>query len=103
MKKVGEFLKKSREARNLSQGDVSTHLGYNTPQFISNWERGLSLPPVTTLKSLAKLYKINADELFQMILEEHLEQTAESLRQKFEEENLKYSKQRKSRTALSGS
>lgn len=83
MKKCGDFLRKSRENQKLSQSEVSSHLGYSTPQFISNWERGVSQPPVVIIKTLAKLYKIDAEVLFNIILDEQIEATRKSLRQKF--------------------
>lgn len=87
MTKYGEFLKKSREAQGLSQKDVSTHLGYNTSQFISNWERGISQPPVSILRTLAKLYQIDAETLFNVLLEAQIEMVRTSLREKFTEES----------------
>jgi transcriptional regulator with XRE-family HTH domain len=91
MNSCGDFLKRCREAQNLSQKDVSTHLGYNTSQFISNWERGLSQPPIPTIRTLAKLYKIEADVLFNVILETQVELVRKSLRQKFIEDHSKSS------------
>ncbi len=91
MNSCGDFLKKCREAQNLSQKDVSTHLGYNTSQFISNWERGLSQPPIPTIRTLAKLYKVEADVLFNVILEAQVELVRQSLRQKFVEDYSKVS------------
>lgn len=55
---VGRFLQKSRLAASLSQREVAARLGYTTPQFVSNWERGLSLPPLRTLPELASLLKV---------------------------------------------
>lgn len=83
MKKCGDFLKQSRDAQGLSQRDVSSVLGYNTSQFISNWERGLSLPPIPTLRKLAKIYKIDAEVLFNVILEAQVEIVTQSLKEKF--------------------
>ena len=101
MNKCGNFLKKCRETQGLSQKDVSAQLGYNTSQFISNWERGLSQPPIPSLRKLAKLYKIDAEVLFNVILEAQVELVRHTLREKFVEENLKTSKDRSSvRTAL---
>ncbi len=57
------YLKKHRILANKTQKEVSDHLGYITPQFVSNWERGLSTPPIKDLKAIAKLYKLNQDEL----------------------------------------
>lgn len=59
-----KLLKKLRINAELSQRDVSDALGYSTPQFISNWERGVSYPPIRALKTLAKLYDVDAEELF---------------------------------------
>ena len=42
---LAKGLKQKRVAAGLSQRDVSDELGYSTPQFISNWERGISCPP----------------------------------------------------------
>lgn len=83
MKKCGEFLKQSREAQGLSQRDVSDALGYNTSQFISNWERGLSLPPIPVLRKLAKVYNVDAEVIFNAILEAQVEMVTQNLKEKF--------------------
>jgi transcriptional regulator with XRE-family HTH domain len=49
---VGRLLKAARENAGLRQSDVAKKLGYSSPQFISNWERGLSLPPLDRLPKL---------------------------------------------------
>lgn len=51
----------------LSQRDVSDTLGYSTPQFISNNERGISAPPLRDIPKLAKLYNTDARFLFECI------------------------------------
>jgi transcriptional regulator with XRE-family HTH domain len=48
-KKLGTYLKDVREDANLTQADVSHKLGYTSPQFISNIERGISVVPLKTL------------------------------------------------------
>lgn len=60
---LGTYLKSKREAAGLSQIDVSQTLGYSSPQFVSNWERGLAKPPSKSLAKLVKIYKLNSDEL----------------------------------------
>lgn len=69
-RKYGEYLKNIRLKSNFSQGEVARKLGYSTAQFISNWERGVSKPPVTILKQLSKIYSKNPDELFNDYLEQ---------------------------------
>lgn len=73
MKKRGRlaaFLKERRVEVGLTQSDVARKLGYSSPQFISNWERGLANPPVFILRDLTKMYKVSADQMFQLLLEE---------------------------------
>lgn len=82
-KQLASFLKASRVKAGLSQKDVANHLGYETPQFISNWERSISSPPVTSLKKLAELYGVSAEKLFEIVLAEEITTVTESLRRKF--------------------
>ena len=67
---LGTFLKEARVARNLSQWDVAKKIGYSSPQFISNLERGISSPPLKLLRVLVDLYEISPRELVQVIAEE---------------------------------
>jgi transcriptional regulator with XRE-family HTH domain len=64
---VGRFLRESRLRAHLTQFEVASHLRYSTPQFISNWERGISLPPLTTMPRIAALYSISAREFIAAI------------------------------------
>lgn len=60
--RFGRWLKARREQVGLKQADVAKPLGYTNPQFISNWERGISDPPVGAYVVLMRLYKIRKDE-----------------------------------------
>lgn len=77
-------LRTSRLKAGLSQAETADKLGYSTPQFISNWERGVSRPPIRSLKKLASLYKMSAEGLFEEILKEELAIVTIDLRRKFE-------------------
>lgn len=81
--KLAEFLKNKRIAANLTQMDVAKHLGYSSAQFISNWERGLSSPPAKVVRLISKLYKIPAEEIFEVIIQISLEETELNLRRQF--------------------
>ncbi|MGZ3795644.1 MAG: helix-turn-helix domain-containing protein [Pseudobdellovibrionaceae bacterium] len=83
VKALSDFLKEKRTQAGLSQKDVADKLGYSSAQFISNWERGLSSPPMHTLKKLAEMYSVNVDEMFDVILESALEQVRIDLQKKF--------------------
>lgn len=82
---LASFLKEARAMSGLSQRDVSVHLGYDTPQFISNWERGVSSPPVSIVKKLAELYRVSADDLFEVLLQEELRITTQNLQKRFKQ------------------
>ena len=63
LKVVGGFLKGAREKAGLTQQDVARELNYSTPQFVSNWERGISLPPLDVMPLLAEVLKISPRNL----------------------------------------
>lgn len=59
-----------REKAGLTQKDVSEALGYTTPQFISNVERGRCRFPVEKLPKLKRLYRLSNDQVIEMIMGE---------------------------------
>lgn len=80
---LGKYFQEKRLKQDLSQKDVASHLGYSTPQFISNWERGISTPPLSAIPQLAKIYKVSPDEMFNKILDMTLRQTKQNLIQEY--------------------
>lgn len=68
LKDFGSFLKSSRKKQNLSQGDLAAVLGYESPQYISDWERGASSIPMKKLVQVSKALKISEEELFEKVL-----------------------------------
>ena len=66
--------KAMRRKVGLSQRDVASKLGYSTPQFISNWERGVSYPPLGGIKKLAQLYKVVPIEIVGQIKESEIKE-----------------------------
>lgn len=67
MSDFGNFMKNLRKKANLSQNDVAVEMGYSSPQFISNWERGVSTPPLSSVKTISKLYKTSAVDIFKAL------------------------------------
>lgn len=57
------YLRLLRSNARLSQGDVAKAMGYTSAQFVSNWERGLSVPPASAFEQLAKIFKTPYDDL----------------------------------------
>jgi transcriptional regulator with XRE-family HTH domain len=70
MRTLNEYLRQKRIDCDLSQLDVARVLGYASPQFVSNWERGLVSPPLETILVLIGLYKIAPSEIINRIIDE---------------------------------
>lgn len=66
-KDLAQYLKRKRGEARISQIEVAKQLGYTTPQFISNWERGVSSPPLEKLGEIARIYKIPRRELVEKV------------------------------------
>ena len=67
---LGVHLQAKRVKAGLSQGNVAKQLGYSSPQFVSNFERGLCAPPLSKLKLLVRLYDMNGEEVLKLMLKE---------------------------------
>jgi transcriptional regulator with XRE-family HTH domain len=65
---LGEFLKEKRRARGLTQSAIALKLGYTSSQYISNWERGRSDPPMKAYRRLVKIYRIKQEELISILV-----------------------------------
>lgn len=52
---VGVFLREIRQKAKMTQEELAKGLSYRSAQFVSNWERGMSLPPMTVLPKLCVL------------------------------------------------
>ncbi len=63
---LGQYLRKKRLDKELSQVYVAKKLGYSS-QFIANWERGVSSPPLPALKKIVDIYGINQREFLEQI------------------------------------
>lgn len=59
---LGERIKKYRTERGLTQAQLAKRL-YLTPQAVSKWENGLSVPDAEMLKSLAQVLQVTPDML----------------------------------------
>lgn len=57
-KHVGGVLRKLRERAGQTQQELAAKLSYSSAQFISNWERGVALPPLEVLPRLSALWKV---------------------------------------------
>jgi transcriptional regulator with XRE-family HTH domain len=60
------FIKKSRIKAKLSQREVAEYLGYKTPQYISNIERGLCFLPSEKIKAFCEITKCDSSKLIKI-------------------------------------
>ena len=65
---LGEVLRAYRTENKMTQEFVAESLGVSR-QAVSKWESGASDPSTTNLIDLAKLYKIEPEELIRSIME----------------------------------
>ncbi len=79
---LGEYLQNMRLKTKLTQREVSLALGYSSAQFISNFERGIAVPPLKKLKVLVKMYNMPPDVVMEMILNAEREIMSSALKSK---------------------
>ncbi len=60
---LGENISKFRRERNMTQDEFALRLGV-TPQAVSKWERGNSLPDITLAAEICRVLEVRADTLF---------------------------------------
>ncbi|WP_159455656.1 helix-turn-helix domain-containing protein [Pseudobacteriovorax antillogorgiicola] len=66
---IGQLIESHRRKNGITQKYLSESLGYASNQIVSNWERGLSQPPVDLLPKLATILKIDRNTLFDVIMD----------------------------------
>ncbi len=79
---LGEYLQAMRQKKGLTQRDVSQELKYSSAQFISNFERGITSPPLKKLKILIELYGLPVEKVMDLILKGTREVLLEALTSK---------------------
>ncbi|MBO9667694.1 MAG: helix-turn-helix transcriptional regulator [Bdellovibrio sp.] len=71
---LGTLLKEHRLKAGMTQQDLANKFGYSTAQFISNWERGISQPPMETLVQLSVLLKIPKATIKELLIKNAIQQ-----------------------------
>lgn len=62
MERTGAKIAELRKANNMTQMELADRLGISF-QAVSNWERGNSMPDISKLPELAKIFSVSIDEL----------------------------------------
>lgn len=63
LKNTGKILKKLRTSNNLAVRDLQEFFGFDYPNAIYDWEKGLKLPNMSNLIALSILYEVSIDEI----------------------------------------
>lgn len=61
-KKIGIFISELRKKKKLTQNELGEKLGINGKS-VSKWERGITMPDLSNLSSLADILEVSVDEL----------------------------------------
>lgn len=64
---IGTFIKQQRSKAGVTQEQLADALGYSTAQFVSNWERGISMPPLKCLPKLAQTIGVSPKGMIDLI------------------------------------
>lgn len=67
-KGLSGFLKQARIEKSITQFDAAKALGHATPQYISNFERGLCEPSLDMAIKLCELYEVPKEKLFKVMM-----------------------------------
>lgn len=62
LQQIGSRLSVCRQNKNMTQEELANRLGI-TPQALSKWERGISLPDIAMLPDIARILEISTDDL----------------------------------------
>jgi transcriptional regulator with XRE-family HTH domain len=68
---LGQMIKQYRKKANLTQLQLARSLGYESTQFVSLFERGMSKVPVGTLGQLIVLIGLPEKKIVKYMLTEH--------------------------------
>ncbi|MCD7894288.1 MAG: helix-turn-helix domain-containing protein [Erysipelotrichaceae bacterium] len=61
-KKIGEFLKKLRKEKNLTQEQLAEHFNVSD-RSVSRWENGYNMPDLSMLVELSQFYNVDMSEI----------------------------------------
>lgn len=82
-KELGQVLKAHRMSAGLTQSELSKKFGYSSSQFISNWERGLSQPPLDILVDLCSLLRIPKSAVKELLIKNAVKQLESKIDKSF--------------------
>lgn len=81
---LSAVIKAARTAKGLSQEELARLLGYDSGQFVSDWERGHSAIPMKKLAEVCTLLELDRDHLFDLLLDYSITRLSDSMHKEFE-------------------
>ena len=63
LRKTGERIKELREERGISVRQLQDFLGFEQPQAIYKWQKGMSLPTFDNMYAMACFFGVGIDEI----------------------------------------
>lgn len=67
---IGQIIRTHREKKGMTQSDLSKILGYETSQFVSLFERGLSKAPIEVLGRLVVVLGLPENDFKELIFKD---------------------------------
>lgn len=67
---IGKIIRTHREKKGMTQSDLSKILGYETSQFVSLFERGLSKAPIEVLGRLVVVLGLPENDFKELIFKD---------------------------------
>ena len=77
---ISKIMKRARLDAQISQKELAAHLGYISPQMISNWERELCGPPMDAVKASIKYLNVNKAQIKAALIKDYEADLDEGLR-----------------------
>lgn len=69
-KRIGKILRDHREIKQITQLDLAKKLGYDSSQFVSLFERGLSKCPTKVIGKICKILDIDPEVFLKIIIDD---------------------------------
>lgn len=79
MSRLGQFIKEVRLKKKIKQTDIAKAMGY-TSQFVCNWERGVSAPPMEKLRELCKVLRVDPKFVKRHLIKDYKDRVNEVLK-----------------------
>lgn len=76
---LGVMTREYRLKANMTQLELATKLGYNTMQFVSLIERGVSKVPLTTLGKLIIILNMPEKKIVNALISTYIKETIEEI------------------------